>query len=172
MRVPGFSMMFALAIGSAACTEMSGPEAGAAHPGVLQLAGYDGATLVEPDAALTWTLPPAPQVLVPARILEAPDTVNAGESFEVMVTTIGLSGCWSAVGQTVARMAGVIELTPSDAHSGAAVCTHVLLDLEHRSSVAIDTPGAWILRVRGRRVRQGFEKSDEPVAVERAIVVL
>jgi hypothetical protein len=171
MRLSGFSMLLALAVGSAACSDMSAPEAGTAHPGVLQLEGYSGATFGDHDAALTWTVPPSPQVLVPARILEAPDTVDAGESFEVMVTTMGLNGCWSAAGQTVGRKAGVIELTPSDAHSGAAVCTRVLLELAHRSSVSIDTPGEWILRVQGRRVRQGNDTWDKPVAVERGIVV-
>jgi hypothetical protein len=164
------ALALACAVGSG-CDEPAGLEPGPPRAGVLQLIGFAGPGVTSGDGTVRWTVPPAADVRVPGRVLAAPDTVAAGETFDVAVTTIGLSGCWSASGQDLRERAGVIELTPTDAHSGAGVCTDVLLELEHRSSLAIALPGEWTVRVRGRRVRLGHATWEEPVAAEKTVVV-
>jgi hypothetical protein len=159
------------ALAAAACDEPAGLEPGRPRPGVLQLVGYEGGSIATTDETVRWSVAPEANVLIPPRMLEVPDTVAAGETFEVDVRTIGLNGCWSAAGLRLEERAGVIEVTPTDAHSGAGVCTEILLDLDHRTSVAIATPGDWTIRVRGRRVGLGVPTWEEPVAAETTVVV-
>lgn len=153
------------------CVEPAGVDRSATRAGVLQLVGYQGVVTTRSDEAVRWTVPPDASVLVPARLLAVPDTVGGGETFEVAVTTLGPSGCWAAGGQALDERDGVIELTPLDTHSGAGICTEVLLELEHRCALAIATPGEWTVRVRGRRARMGDATWEEPVAAEKMVVV-
>lgn len=173
MRMP--AALIILAVAGAAlggCSEPLGPLPGITQPGVLQLVEYDGAMSVdEGNETVRWSVAPDGDVLVPSPVVMAPDTVVAGQPFDVVVTTIGLSGCWRAADQQVRVRDGVVDLTPTDMHSGARACTEILLYLAHPSTLTLDEPGEWILRVSGRRMRQGDDTWEEPVAVEKAIVV-
>jgi hypothetical protein len=64
-----------------------------------------------------------------------------------------------------------VELTPYDVHSGHAACTAILLNLSHESTVTLDEPGEWTIRVSGRRARYGDETWETPVSAEKVIVV-
>ena len=139
--------------------------------GVLQLMNYNDRVAPPTDSLLLWTVAPREGVLVPPNALAAPDTVTAGEPFDVVVTTIGMNGCWTAGGQSWRTRQNVIEITATDVHSGANICTEVLSFLEHTSSVTIAHPGIWQLRVQGRRVRQGDHAWEEPVSASRQIFV-
>jgi hypothetical protein len=153
MRCKRTGLTFALIIlALLGCSSPIGYEAGLPQPGVLQLAQNN-------------------EVLVPPQVLIAPDTVNAGEAFDVITTTIGMNGCWSASGQSWRTLDHVIEITPHDVYSGAGVCTEILLYLRHTSAVTIEEPGEWLLRVQGRRVRPDRVAFEEAVVVEKSVVV-
>lgn len=165
-----FILLTALLV--AGCSEPLAPLRGITRPGVLQLVEYAGTLSVGADnESVRWSVMPEGDVLVPSPVLVAPDTVDAGMPFDVTVTTIGPSGCWAARAEHVQVNDGVVELIPTDIHSGAQACTEILLYLEHRSTLTLDEPGDWTLRVIGRRIRQGDAAWEEPVAVEKAIVV-
>jgi hypothetical protein len=155
----------------AGCTDAVGVATEAERAGVLQLVGYDALPVLGYAESVVWTVDAGSSVLAPRAPLVAPDTVAAGEPFDVVVTTIGLSGCWRAGGQAVQVGDGVVTLTPGDVRSGAHVCTQILADLRHSSRVTIVTPGEWTLRVAGRRVRHGDDAWQEPATAETKVVV-
>src|SRR5690606_6709012 len=92
-------------------------------------------------------------------------------SFDVEVTTIGMSGCWSGAGMWARPVEGGFDLIPTDVHSGANYCTEIALYIGHHARITIDTPGEYTLRVKGRRLRQGDSQWKEPVSAQRTIVV-
>jgi hypothetical protein len=156
----------------AGCTDTVGVATEGERPGVLQLLGYDALPLSGyTESVVVWTVDARGSVLAPRAPLVAPDTVAAGEAFDVEVTTIGLNGCWRAGGQSVQVEDGVVTLTPSDVRSGAHVCTQILSELRHSSRVTLATPGEWTLRVAGRRVRHGDDAWQEPATAETKVVV-
>lgn len=155
----------------AGCGEPAGPQPGLEQLGVLQLAAYEWPITVVADESVRWSVTPGSDVLAPPRVIIAPDSVDAGVAFDVTVTTIGLSGCWAAAGEWVGQGDGVLEIIPTDVHSGAEVCTDMLSYLAHPSRVRLDTPGEWTIRVKGRRLRHGDEVWEELVTAERRIVV-
>ena len=143
--------------------------------GALQLevgAGPRAAAAGTSDTAVHWSVPPGERGTATApRPIVAPDTVSAGEPFEVTVHTIGENGCWRADGQELRVDGRTATIVPYDVHSGADVCTEVLGYLPHRATVTISTPGLAVIRVDGRRVRQGDRSWEIPVRAERTVVV-
>lgn len=155
------------------CTaELAGP-GGAREPGVLLISGWTGNVPVSFDngSDLEWNRTRFTGDFTAPEVLTAPDTVDAGAPFEVTTQTVGLNGCWRSDGQTVARIARTVVLRPYDSHSGSEVCTEALSFLPHSSTVVLDAPGQWTLRVTGRRLRMGDHVWDEPVSAERPIFV-
>ena len=152
-----------------ACSDPLEYEAGPPQPGVLQLMEYPNAP-VDKNAGIHWLPEPEAHVLVAPQAIAAPDTVTKGEPFDVVTTTIGLNGCWSAGAQTWQVMAGVVDIKPRDVHSGASVCTEILLFLQHTSTLKLNEPGAWLLRVHGRRLNQQQYAWEEPVIAEKIVV--
>jgi len=147
--------------------------------GILQFepAGYTAlasAQRVSRDQSLNWDngLPDGDSVVTPPVVIEAPEFVRAGKSFVVTVYTIGPDGCWSADGHEVRVSAGEIEILPYDRHSGAELCTRVIQYLPHRVVLTLDEPGAWVLRVRGRRASQADVVRQTTVAAEATIRVV
>jgi hypothetical protein len=155
----------------AACTSPASYEGGAPQAGVLQVVDYSGTPSSNPDSTVRWSVDPDADVLVASRTLEAPDTVAAGQAFQAVTHTIGLDGCWRASGQTWRVRERVVEITPMDTHSGANICTEIVLFLKHTSTITIAEPGEWQLRVAGRRVRQGDRTWEEPVTAEKTLIV-
>jgi hypothetical protein len=153
-----------------ACSSPMEYEAGPPQPGVLQLLEYPAAP-DDKNSGIHWSPEPDGQVLVAPQAISAPDTVTAGTAFDVITTTIGLNGCWSAGGQTVQIMEHLVEIKPRDIHSGASVCTEILLFLPHTSTLQLPAPGQWLLRVHGRRISQQRSALEEPVIAEKIVVV-
>lgn len=157
----------------AACGGMvTGPE-GWRQAGVLMVSEWSGTMPVNGGYAdsLDWSRPRRSSDLSAPDVLVAPDTVDAGEAFEVWTHTVGLNGCWRSDGQTSAIFGLVVVVKPYDAHSGAEVCTEALSFLAHGSTLVLNEPGEWTLRVDGRRVRLGNAVEDEPVSAEKTVVV-
>jgi hypothetical protein len=170
-------LTLAAAVAGSGCRDIAGAANGeAAETGVLQLVGYGGTRPASlsgaPDWSVVWNQAPNDSsVITPAQVIVAPAVVQRGQPFGIVVHTIGPSGCWRAEGQTMRVVAPVVELTPYDVHSGANFCTGVLVDLVHASTVTLDQPGEWTLRVVGRRVHYMNTSYAVPVTAEKVIVV-
>ena len=104
--------------------------------------------------------------------ITAPDTVRAGEPFEVTVTTQG-GGCHErADGVEVREHREGVELRPYDLVSvpvgEGAGCTYILKHLPRTTVVTLDEPGLQRLRVIGS---EGFSPRAGEVVVDRVVVV-
>lgn len=114
-----------------------------------------------PDAAIIDMGPPSsPQVVVPTE-------VRAGELFTVRVTTYG-DGCVRKGYVQTSATARELDVRPFDyfpSDDGRA-CTRELRSYEHEVSVRMETPGAGVVRVHGRRMTDF-----EPVIVTRNVTV-
>jgi hypothetical protein len=157
----------------ASCTsDVSEPE-GWSKSGVLMVSGWTGSAPGNPGqgSGLDWERQPGPDDLTAEEVLVAPDTVEAGEAFQVTTHTVGPSGCWRSDGQTVSTNERVVVLRPYDSHSGSQICTYALLFLAHGSTLVLTEAGEWTLRVDGRRLRLAEPLWDEPVSATRTIFV-
>lgn len=152
--------------------DLSGPGA-YRDVGVLVISEWSGGVPVNiaNGEGVDWNRPVGGGDYTAPDVLVAPDTVEAGEPFEVMTHTVGTSGCWRSDGQSVAAAGRTVVLEPYDSHSGSEVCTEALVFLAHSSTVVLSEVGEWTLRVDGRRLRMGDDVWDEPISAERAIVV-
>ena len=141
--------------------------------GVLMISGWTGSMPVNLDdgGGLDWNRVRGPADYTAPDVLVAPDTVEAGQAFEITTNTVGWSGCWRSDGQSVATVGRTVVIRPYDSHSGSEVCTEALLFLEHRSTLVLHEPGEWLLRVDGRRLRMGDDITDEPISAQRTVVV-
>jgi hypothetical protein len=157
----------------AACTEDITDVAEGVYTGALQIRGWTGFVPARDfsKTAVSWDQPPRAADVVPPRVIEAPDTVNANVAFDVVTYTVGPSGCWRAAGQQVGITERVVQLRPLDQHSGAPICTMALVFPAHRSQVVLREPGAWTLRVIGRRADVSGESLDGIVKAETIIIV-
>ena len=156
-----------------ACSESLGPDGSRRALGILQLLGDEGPGLVSITSTtdpIVWSHAPGEGVIYPPSVIEAPDTVEVGQTFQVTVNTVGPSGCWFADGLDVVQSQRVIELTAWDRHSGADFCTLALVYLPHTASLTLDEPGEWILEATGRRTG-GEREPGESVTAERRIFV-
>lgn len=83
----------------AACSGSAGPETVVERDGVVRWF----ASAADVDGDPTW---PGPDDVV----VDAPETVTAGETFEVVVRTVGNSGCWELAftepGEATIRVVG------------------------------------------------------------------
>jgi hypothetical protein len=124
------------------------------------------------DAPISWDSPPPRGGIYSPEVIDAPDTLRAGEATEVVVNTVGENGCWGADGIDATVAGNIVKLTPYDVHTGAQACTEVMLYLAHPTTVTFDTPGEGVIRVTGRRARQQDRSSDESVSAERRVAVV
>lgn len=113
-------------------------------------------------------------LIIPPEVVDVADTVQSGRPVAVVVRTIATDGCWSADGGELERSGETVTIRPFDRHSGAAACTMVVLagGLEHRFVTSFDAPGEGVIRVKGRRTRQGARDFGTLVTVERRVVVV
>jgi len=139
--------------------------------GALQVEGntFPETAVNDPRYPIRWSIEPGENVAYAPNAIESPDTVRAGEAFEVAVNTVAPNGCWRAAGMDTARSGRVVEFTPWDEDSGAQVCTQVLAVLRHDVSIVLMEMGEWTLRAKGRLVRRG--EPERVVTAERTVVV-
>jgi hypothetical protein len=139
----------------AACETMTEP-GGARVPGVLEWAALQG----EMESA---------EGAHPVG-LTAPDTVRAGESFRVVVTTFG-NGCVSKGDMEASTEPGIAILSPFDFHSGAEFCTEIAQFLDHHAELQFTSVGEATIRVMGRRVFDAGMKQGEAITIEKKVIV-
>lgn len=107
-------------------------------------------------------------------VLEAPDTVISGVSFEAILRTYGSNGCWRAAGYRESKSAMTIELTPHDEDgSEGKFCTMAVVRLRRTARLRFDSPGVGTIIVRGRLVFTGggMTSPDSLVSVSKQVVV-
>lgn len=106
-------------------------------------------------------------------VLTAPDTVQAGEEFQITITTYG-GGCERA-GDTSVIMADasaavmVYDFTTAT-HPGV-VCTAILKRMPHDVTLRFAKPGAAVIQVWGRRVGPGTPLAGVPTMLEHRVLV-
>lgn len=84
-------------------------------------------------------------------IIEAPETVTAGQAFEVTVNSFGSSSCVRADRLDVAVAGSVARLTPYDRVAPTDTpCTEDFGAHPHTASVTFTTPGPAVLEAHGR----------------------
>lgn len=106
-------------------------------------------------------------------LIEAPDEVDAGVPFDIVVRTLGLSGCWSALRTEVVLQSARATILPIDRDRSDpdTACTLVLQALRHDARLVFDDPGPARIVVRGRRVLgDGFDEFEE-IEIEKSILV-
>lgn len=105
--------------------------------------------------------------------VSAPDTVQAGTPFPVLVTTVGPTVCWVASGGQVEMQPGVALVTPFDytPEDHWTACGDALLELPRTVTVTFSQAGDAVLRVQGRRVVGGNFQAEERVVLEKKIHV-
>ncbi|GIW53079.1 MAG: hypothetical protein KatS3mg081_2434 [Gemmatimonadales bacterium] len=88
---------------------------------------------------------------VPLEVLSAPDTVNAGEPFNIVVTTFGSSSCTRAAGANSSVSGLSASIVPLDSVlRGDVVCTDDLKPFPRDVSLTFGTAGQGLIAVTGR----------------------
>lgn len=101
--------------------------------------------------------------------LVAPDTVQAGEPFEITVTTFGPNLCWQAAREEVVREPMRVTITPYDrAPAGNTACADAIAEMERTISAQFDTLGEAAIVVNGRT---GWVNDPEPVTLTHTVTV-
>jgi hypothetical protein len=194
--IGGRVVALAAAVGlMAACNDTgTGPEIHERQLGIIQLEDFDGPLPAnftsggERDPNIRWNgspdgegrLPIGPGDreegdggdygdLIHPRVIDAPDEVEAGKPFDVTTYTFG-GGCTAADGQDVQISGNVVDLKPYDRELGE-ICTMILRVIPHTSTVTLNTPGEWVIRVSGRKVRFGDTSWEQPISAEKTIIV-
>ncbi len=87
--------------------------------------------------------------LLTTPVLVAPSTVSAGQTFQVTVTTLGLSGCYRVGGAEVSYSATQATIRPFDLIRNTA-CTGAAVMLPRTVALHFDTPGTLKIVVEGQ----------------------
>jgi hypothetical protein len=134
--------LLAAAFACAACANLAGP-GGDRRPGIIE------------------------SRYLHAPVLTAPDSVTAGTPFQVTVTTLGFSGCWTEDRTDVTSLAGEAVVRPYD-RVREGPCTQALVNLPHSVQLRFDQPGTASIVVQGVRDDGG---NAEPTQIQRTVVV-
>lgn len=161
-RAAALLAAFGLFLTLSACEDATGPTRGT-NRGILEFSGG--------------TASAAAQTAVPDALsgsIEAPDTVQAGESFPVTVRTVGLDGCWEPVMEEVTVTGLVADVIPFDSAEKpeGVACTAALELLDHDFSLTFDEAGTATIRVDGRRVVGRDFEEVEPISMEEQVTVV
>ncbi len=102
-----------------------------------------------------------------AEPIVAPETVRAGESFEVIVNTAGSSTCAWADSTAVRVRGDTADVVPYDGGRDG-ICSDDLSPIEHRASLRFARPGTGVIRVTGNARPAG----SPPLVVEHRVRVI
>lgn len=107
-----------------------------------------------------------------AAALQVPDTVRAGEEFEIIVTTSG-NGCYSA-GETSVILgekdADVFVYDRTIDVRPGTICTMILKQMPHKARLKFEQKGEAVIRIWGRK-KGGDSPSGEPLVIEKRVRV-
>lgn len=147
-------------------------------PALLAGAACNGGENFLPDPSqvrhvgiVEWSASNAQYFADPAMgVITAPDTVTAGQPFQVTITTVGASGCWRAAGAEKAVQGSLATITPFDRVEDG-FCTGALVSLPRAVELRFDVPGEATIRAYGRRVLDGKLHAATERTVEKRIIV-
>ncbi|PEN06257.1 hypothetical protein CRI93_10560 [Longimonas halophila] len=109
--------------------------------------------------------------ITPTAPLVAPDTAQAGQAFDVTVTTFGFSSCVQAVREEVERAPMRTTITPYDGGNGhQTACTWVIAEMPRTISVTFREPGMGTIAVNGRD-RLWTNNLDKLVTLTHTVIV-
>jgi hypothetical protein len=150
--------------------------------------GQPALTAPAVDQTAIATAPPAPdleaqEARVPgmlefqaedaADVVTMPETVQAGEAFDITITTFG-GGCDSA-GETAVLLtpntAAVMVYDITTATRPDVICPAVLRRLPHTATLQFDEPGEALIQIWGRRMSADTSPAGAPVVLERRVTV-
>jgi hypothetical protein len=151
------ALLSALLMGTAACdmpaTFEPGPDA-RRHVGIVEWSRSDVQTFADPALG----------------VITAPDTVTAGQPFQVTVTTVGPNSCWRVASTELASQPSVATITPFDRVIDG-ICAQALVSLQHTAQVRFDVRGEATIRAYGRRVVDGNLNAATDRTVEKKVIV-
>lgn len=166
MRHPMLMVVLLATVGVVGCDSLFGPQAeahlGVIGPNALQIEASDR---VDVESLERVRLEDVPTQLAESSypynpILEAPDTVQAGERFTVRVRTSWDDSCLRQSATDIYEGPGIRVIIPWDfdeAHVDRNVgCAQTPVNLTRELSFEFENPGVAVIEVRGRRF------NDEP----------
>lgn len=185
MRAIALAVSAATLMTFAACELLTGP-----GDRVIGIIGYETASEAEgganrsslsPDNVAfgrmaTDTTPPwcpdHPHVYQPdCPLLEAPDTVDAGVVFQIIVRTSATAGCNAPDGAEVAAADTMVEVVPYDRKTGPG-CWDAVGALPRSVELVFPDPGDVLIRVTGRVLIVGDSVVEERMgSVDHPVVV-
>lgn len=103
--------------------------------------------------------------------IQVPDTVDAGDSFLVEVSTYG-NGCYRQGETEVEANGSSAVVTPWDyVDVSGRACPDILLEFLHQATIRFDLPGTRTVTVVGRERTSQAPIAGEPLIVHREVVV-
>ena len=108
-----------------------------------------------------------------ANAIVAPETVRAGEDFEVKITTTG-GGCERAgdTGVLLAENSATVMVYDFTAATRPGVaCTMIFKQITHTATLRLTKTGAAVIRVWGRRLSADTPPGGAPIVLERRVTV-
>lgn len=106
--------------------------------------------------------------------LTAPNTAQAGESFEVEVRTVAPNGCYEADRVETEQDALLIEITPYDLDRTDAegACPDVIGLIKRTLNLQFDTPGEALIRLNGQHVIGNDFSNRDATTIEHELTVV
>ncbi len=107
--------------------------------------------------------------ITPTDPLVAPDTAQAGQAFDVTVTTFGSSSCVQAVREEVERAPMRTTITPYDGgNRHQTACNWIIAEMERTIAVTFEEPGEATIVVNGR---DRWVDNPEPLTLTHTLTV-
>ena len=144
---------------------MTGPRSGWKRLGTLGFLAAGGCILTtSPDWVVTSGFIGVSGI--PVEVISSPDTVAAGVSFIVVVTTFGSRTCTRPAGADVTVSGLIASVLPLDSipRRGDTVCTRDLSSFPRNVSLTFGTAGQGVISVTGRG-DHGDTTIGRPIAV-------
>ena len=106
--------------------------------------------------------------------LTAPDTVQAGVSFEVTARTVAPVGCFTPEREDVEQEGNTIAITPydRDPRGPGDACTDNVITLPRTLNLQFDTPGEALIRLNGQRVIGNDFSNRDDTTIEHELTVV
>lgn len=161
----------------AACDSTTEPPVNSDFPGIVAWDDPPAYVLSQapPDhVADTSGLEPGPIPTLAIPGLETPDTVDAGASFKVKVTTALPNGCWKpgAVERSTEGKLATLEVYDHGPQDLFQPCILIASFPTREIELQFDQPGEATIRLFGRRIQgEAYDQSEIVETIEKTVVV-
>lgn len=114
------------------------------------------------------------QMEKPEQMLEVPDTVKAGQAFDVKVWTIGLNSCWKEDGADLVQENNNVTITPYDLDTrkedDSKACLDVIIFPQRTLEIVLETPGEAVINLVGRQIH--YDEPEEKIVEYTTTIVV